>query len=72
MLSIMLIQIIPIKKMSNASLFFEVVLLNLNSKYPTSRFANAHITFVSGDDNPFPGGSENGDGKGFPETPLIK
>lgn len=68
----MLIIMIPKKNIINASIFFEFILLNLNSKYPASKFINAQITFVIGDDNPFPGGLEKGEGKGFPEIPFTK
>lgn len=36
------------------------------------KLIKAHITFVNGEDNPFPGGLENGEGKGIPEIPFTK
>jgi len=30
------------------------------------------MIFVSGDDSPFPGGFEKGEGKGVPDIPLTK
>ena len=53
------------KNIIKASIFFEFILLNLNNRYPIIKLMNAHIIFVNGDDNPFPGGLEKGEGKGI-------
>lgn len=71
----MLIQTIPAKKMSWTNLFSSFVLFilpNLNSKYPMSKFNNAHKTFVRGKESPLPGGSAKGVGKELPEMPFTK
>ena len=68
----MLIITIPKKNIINASIFLEFILLNLNSRYPAMKLMKAHITFVKGEDNPLPGGLENGEGKGIPEIPFTK
>jgi len=68
----MLISTIPIKNRNNPNLRFEFIPLTLKRIYPTSRLNNAHKTLVKGDESPWPGGLENGDGKAFPEIPLTK
>ena len=71
----MLIQTMPAKKMSRDNLFLAFILFtlpDLNSKYPMSKFNNAHKTFVRGEERPLPGGSANGVGKGLPEIPFTK
>ncbi|MFA5405333.1 MAG: hypothetical protein WC358_10400 [Ignavibacteria bacterium] len=68
----MLITTIPAKKIIKASIFLVLILLNFNSKYPGTKLIKAHITFVNGEDSPFPGGLEKGDGKGIPDIPFTK
>ena len=67
-----LIRTIPIKNTNNPNLLFELILLPLNSKYPISKFVNAHRMFIKGEDSPFPGGLANGVGKAFPDIPFTK
>ena len=66
------IKTIPKKIVSMAHLFCMVVLLTRRSKYPTARLKQAQRTFTRGEDNPLPGGSEKGLGKGSPEMPFTK
>jgi hypothetical protein len=68
----MLIITIPRKNIIKARIFLEFILLNFSSKYPATKLIKAHITLVKGEDNPFPGGLEKGEGKGFPEIPFTK
>ena len=55
-----------------ASKFLLFILLNFSKRYPGIKLMKAQITFVNGEDNPFPGGLENGDGKGIPDIPFTK
>lgn len=69
--NVILINIIPKKNMDNPNFLFEFTLLTLKSIYPTNKLNNAHKIFVKGDESPWIGGSANGVGKGFPESPLT-
>lgn len=72
MLSIMLQQTTPTKNTRRLRLFVWETLPALKRMYPMSKLANAHKTFTIGDDNPFPGGFANGEGKLSPDTPCTK
>ena len=68
----MLIITIPKKNIIKARIFFEFIRLNFSRRNPIIKLMKAHITFVKGEDNPLPGGLENGEGKGIPEIPFTK
>ncbi|KAA6312833.1 hypothetical protein EZS27_036299 [termite gut metagenome] len=72
MLEKILIQIIPTKKTSKATLFSVLILPALKSKYPINKLNNAHKTLVRGDESPTPEGVANGVGKESPEIPFMK
>ena len=72
MLSKMLMQTIPTKKISIDILFFSEILPNLKKKYPINALNNAHNTLMSGEESPCQGGLAKGVGKGFPEIPFTK
>ncbi len=61
-----------INKISIDSLFRVLVLPARNKIYPSNKLKDPHNTLTSGDDNPLPGGSANGEGKGFPDAPFKK
>jgi hypothetical protein len=69
MLDIILIQTMPTKNVSRLQLFVWETLPTRKRMYPMSKLPSPHTTFTVGDDNPFPGGFENGDGKLSPEIP---
>lgn len=60
---------IPKNRTSIARLFFIVALLTRSRINPTIKLKQAHITLISGEESPFPGGLEKGEGNGSPETP---
>jgi hypothetical protein len=60
---------IPKNKTIIARLFFMVALLTRSRINPTIKLKQAHITFTSGEESPFPGGFAKGDGNGSPEMP---
>ena len=62
-------QTTPTKNVSKLQLFVWETLPTLIRMYPTSKLPSPHRTFTVGDDNPLPGGVENGDGKPSPDMP---
>lgn len=69
MLSGILIASIPMKKTSNKNLLSGETSLALKRMYPINKLKHAHNVFTSGEESPFPGGLEKGDGNLFPEIP---
>jgi len=68
----MLIVIMPKKKITRDNLCLCDILPYLKSKYPTVMLNKPHITLIVGAESPCPGGSANGVGKGLPEIPFTK
>jgi hypothetical protein len=62
----------PTKNARRLHLFVRDTLPAIKRIYPISKLAKPHKTLTSGDDNPFPGGFANGDGKLSPDMPCIK
>ena len=69
MLNIILMQTTLAKKVSRLQLFVWETLPTLKRMYPMSKLPSPHRTFTVGDDNPLPGGFENGEGKLSPDIP---
>jgi hypothetical protein len=68
-LNMILMQTTPTKSVRRLQVLFWVTLPTLKRMYPASKLPSAHRTFTVGDDNPLPGGFENGDGKASPDMP---
>lgn len=59
----MLMQTMPAKSMTTLHTFSFETFPTLKRMYPTIKLQSPQIVLTRGDDNPFPGGFENGDGK---------
>jgi hypothetical protein len=63
---------IPMKNKTSKISFEAEILLTLKRIKLAKKLTHAHNVFTMGEDNPFPGGLENGVGNLSPEIPYIK
>jgi hypothetical protein len=69
MLNIILMHTAPTKSVRRPPILVWDTFPTLKRMYPMSKLPSPHRTFTVGDDNPLPGGVENGDGKLSPDMP---
>ena len=64
-----LTQTMPAKSKTKLQILSGETFPTRNRMYPITIFPSPQIVLTMGDDNPFPGGFENGDGKLSPDIP---
>ena len=62
-------QTMPVKSKTKLQTFSRETLPTLNRMYPIKKLPSPQIVLTIGDDNPFPGGFEKGDGNLSPDIP---